>query len=119
MNRRELGRAGETLAEELLRSLGYDVLEKNYRCRLGEIDLIARDGASLVFVEVKTRRSKAFGEASEAITRDKKVRLARLARFFLVERNLGEVLCRFDVVVVNWPIAIGGKPVCELIQNAF
>lgn len=119
MRRVDLGRAGEHLAEEHLTCLGYDVLERNYRCRFGEIDLIARDGTCLVFVEVKTRRSKAFGEPSEAISREKKTRLARLARHYLTERGLGEPYCRFDVVAVSWPATEGGKPLCELIQDAF
>jgi putative endonuclease len=75
----ELGRRGETLAAEYLDSLGYSIVELNWRCSIGEIDIVARDEGELVFVEVKTRTSVAFGHPLEAITVAKLARLRRLA----------------------------------------
>lgn len=79
----ELGRRGERIAERALIGRGYRILDRNWRCREGEIDLVARDGDSLVFVEVKTRSSDAFGHPFEAITAAKLARLRRLASAWL------------------------------------
>ncbi len=79
----ELGRRGERIAERALIGRGYRILDRNWRCREGEIDLVARDGDALVFVEVKTRSSDAFGHPFEAITAAKLARLRRLASAWL------------------------------------
>lgn len=98
---RTLGEAGERRAADWYRRNGYEVVERNWRCRDGELDLIVRKARMLVFCEVKTRRSVAFGSPAEAITAAKRARLRRLAARWLAERPLqrgGPV--RFDVVAI-------------------
>jgi len=112
-----IGRAGETAAVAHLEALGYRIRARNVRFRTGEIDLIADDGETLVFVEVKTRRSSAYGSAAEAVTRTKQLQLIRLAVIYLSGETSASRPCRFDVVTVV-PAPDGGWR-CELIQNAF
>jgi len=96
------GRFGEVEAEAALRRSGMRILERRWRCRAGEVDLIAEDGEVLVFVEVKTRRGRGFGEPWEAVDRRKQHRVARVAAAYVRSRECGrrERLCRFDVVEV-------------------
>ncbi len=101
MSRIERGRLGESLAEKHLEGLGYTIIARNYRCSLGELDLVGRDGPCWVFVEVKTRRSTRCGVGAEAVTARKQERLIRLAQFFLSRHELGDAACRFDVVDVR------------------
>jgi len=96
-----VGRYGEDLAEAALREAGLTVLERNWRCPAGDIDLVAHEGAAVVFVEVKTRSSLAYGDPAEALSRAKVARLRRLACQWLIEhpeQRQHEV--RFDVVAV-------------------
>lgn len=98
-----LGRFGEELAASYLRDAGLMILERNWRCPAGELDIVARDGEVLAFVEVKTRSSTAFGDPAEAVTRAKADRLRRLALSWLAEHRDQESYCpqlRFDVVSV-------------------
>jgi putative endonuclease len=95
-----LGRRGEDAAERHLASLGYRILERRYRTRAGEIDFIAEEGATLVFVEVKTRSSLRFGRPSEAVGSRKRARIAAAASVYLAVRGGPERSCRFDVVEV-------------------
>ncbi len=112
-----LGRRGEETAGRHLISLGYRILERRYRTRAGEIDFIAREGETLVFVEVKARSSLACGRPSEAVDGRKRGRLARAASLYLARRGGPEVPCRFDVVeVLQEP---GAAPRVRLIRNAF
>lgn len=112
-DRRAAGRRYEEAAGAYLESLGYRILERNYRCRRGEIDLIARDGAVLVFIEVKFRRGPAAGDPAEAVDARKRRRIVTAARMYLAERRLSpQTLCRFDVVAFR-----GDAPV--LIRDAF
>ena len=113
-----LGAKGELLAESRLKEMGYAILEKNYRrLPLGEIDIVARHGSDLVFVEVKTRRSELFGSAAESVGKKKRRRITRAAMCYVSEHNLGEVDCRFDVAEVYMK---NGAPVTvEVIQGAF
>jgi putative endonuclease len=111
-----LGKRGEELASRRLRNLGYTILETNYRCPLGEIDLIARDGDALVFVEIKTRRNRPLGEAKEAVHKRKQGQLSRVALAYLKSKNLWGTKARFDVVAVG----IGkGKEKIEIVRDAF
>jgi putative endonuclease len=111
-----LGRLGEELASRRLRSLGYEILERNYRCRLGEIDLVARDGDVLVFVEIKTRKNRPLGEAKEAVNRRKQGQLSRVALAYLKSKKLWDTKARFDVVAIG----VGeGKEKIEIIRDAF
>jgi putative endonuclease len=95
-----LGRQGEDLAESVFLRLGFDVVQRNYRCKHGEIDLIARRGRMLVFCEVKTRRTDMWGMPAEAVGPRKQFRLRRLATAWLAEHAVGRVQVRFDVVSV-------------------
>jgi putative endonuclease len=111
-----IGKAGEEAALEYLRQQGYRILERNYRCRFGEIDLIARDGGTLAFIEVKTRRSKRFGPAVASVTVEKQRHLIKAAQIYLTQTGQSHVLCRFDVVAIDIdPL----KPRIELIKDAF
>ena len=112
-----LGRRGEILAAEYLKKAGYRMMSCNYRTVLGEIDIVARDGRTVCFVEVKTRTSDAFGDPAEAVSLPKQRKLTRLARVFLNEFGLHGVLSRFDVVAVLIPRE--GPVQIELIRNAF
>lgn len=98
--RRELGRRGECLAEAHLGGKGYRLLERSYRCRLGEADLIMRDGDTVVFIEVKTRSSGSFGTPEEAVDARKQRKLVQVAQFYLRDRGLDDAPARFDVVAV-------------------
>ena len=84
-----IGSEGERAAAEFLEARGYRILERNYRTRLGEIDLVADEGGTLVFVEVKVRRNDRFGGPAAAITSAKQARIARLAQQYMVSRRLG------------------------------
>ena len=111
------GEKGECLAVRFLRRRGYRIVERNYRCRYGEIDLVALDGDEIVFVEVKTRSSTAFGSPTEAVTYTKRRRLAQAARDYCNRRHLADPSCRCDVVAILVPA--GGKPEIELFRDAF
>jgi putative endonuclease len=99
---RDLGRLGEEKAGEFLRRAGFKKVVSNYRCRLGEIDLVAMEGETLVFVEVKSKTGTFHGRPEEMITSAKRRRLTMLARFFLAERGWLRRPARFDVVTVDW-----------------
>jgi putative endonuclease len=115
-DRRILGEEGERAAEKHLRRYRYTILERNYRCPLGEIDLIALDGETVVFVEVKTRRGAGHGSPLEAVDARKQRQIARVAQSFLLRHRLQDRAARFDVVGV-W--RDGAGIVCELVRNAF
>ncbi|MGH2755199.1 MAG: YraN family protein [Actinomycetota bacterium] len=95
-----LGRTGEDAAAAYFERLGWSVLERNFRCPTGEIDIVARDGDVVVFCEVKTRRTDRWGLPAEAVNRRKQARLRRLAGEWLGSRRPGRVDVRFDVVSV-------------------
>jgi putative endonuclease len=95
------GGAGESLACRYLESEGYRIVERNWRCRSGEVDVIARDGDVLVFVEVKQRHGASHGEAVEAVTFGKRRRVVRAARLWAAARDVSESLLRFDVVSID------------------
>jgi putative endonuclease len=112
-----LGREGERLAETFLKRKGYRLVERNYRCRGGEVDLIVLDRRVVVFVEVKTRSDDQFGSPLEAVEPKKQQRMISAAQFFLHQRNLHERDARFDVVGISW---LGtSRPVFEHVENAF
>jgi len=113
-----LGNEGERLAARYLRRQGYKILARRYRTALGEIDLIARDGACVVIVEVKTRRTDAAGQPHEAVDLYKQAQLTRLALAFLKRHRLLEHSARFDVVSIVWEAA-GAEPQIIHYRNAF
>lgn len=114
--RQSLGKLGEDLACRELGRRGYAILARRYRTRYGEIDIVAGDGQTIVFVEVKTRDGTAFGTGAEAVTGWKQRRLARMATDYLARRRLLDVACRFDVVDIT---VEGGVPRIEVYRNAF
>ena len=114
--RRALGDAGEDLAAAALKKQGYKILARNYVTPLGEIDLVARQGKVVVFVEVKTRQNASFGSPQEAVHAAKQARLRRLADYYLKQNRLTSAPVRFDVVGVT---LAGGGPRVEIIQDAF
>ena len=99
-NRRTIGERGEAAAIRFLEKKGYRILDKNYRCKSGEIDIVARDKDSIAFVEVKTRTSIEFGLPEESLSWRKKVHLTKVALNYLSHRSIKGVNCRFDVVSV-------------------
>jgi putative endonuclease len=113
-----LGQRGEEAAARYLKRLGYKILARGRRLRPGELDLVAVDGRTIVFVEVKTRTSQDAGHPSEAVDSEKQRRLTRLAVTFLKRHGLLDYPARFDVVAVTWPPG-GGRPLIEHIKNAF
>ena len=113
--RKILGRAGEDLAAKHLAGRGYAILERNYSAPYGEIDLIALDGGTVVFVEVKTRTTDAYGAPEVAVDRRKQERMVKAALGYLKLKKLHQMPCRFDVVAIS---GVAGDSI-ELIQNAF
>jgi putative endonuclease len=111
-----LGKEGERVAERYLQKKGYTLVERNYRCPAGELDLIVLDRRVVVFVEVKTRTGHGFGSPLEAVEFRKQRKMIQAAQFFLAEKRLQQRDARFDVVGVSWP---GRDPVVEHIENAF
>jgi len=113
----DLGRLGEGLATEFLIDAGYVIVERNWRCSQGEIDIVARDGAELVFVEVKTRSSVAFGHPLEAITVTKLARLRRLAAAWCDAHPDPYGAIRIDALAVIVPFR--GAPEIEHLARVF
>ena len=101
MEPKQLGREGEALAGKFLEGLGFQILEKGSRTRLGEIDLIARDGETLVFIEVKTRTSTRFGFPEEAVTWQKQRKMAKVALTYIKAQGIRDTPIRFDVVSIQ------------------
>ncbi len=119
----DLGRRGEEAAAAFLEEKGYRILERNYRFLREEVDLICfqpyeryEEGGELVFVEVKTRRSRSFGYPEEAVTPAKQKAIFRVAEAFLHEYRLEGSLVRFDVIAITWQ---GKEPTIEHLENAF
>lgn len=112
MNKREIGTRYEKAAAYYLEQQGYEILEYNYRCRIGEIDLIARDRGCLVFCEVKYRKSQGVENPLEAVDVRKQKTIWKVAQQYLITHQLLDVPCRFDVIGVE-----GNKVM--LIKNAF
>lgn len=116
---RLLGKWGEQLVAEKLRGCGWQIRETNYRCRMGEIDLIASNAHYLVFVEVKLRRNDRYGRASEAVTPGKRDRLRAAAQMYLLDHPT-ELQPRFDVAEIYAPQGMNTiAPRISLLENAF
>ncbi|EAQ77531.1 YraN family protein [Blastopirellula marina] len=113
-----LGARGEAAAARFLRQLGYVIIARSDRSKLGEIDIIAVDGRTVVFVEVKTRSSSDAAHPSEAVDTHKQAKLTRLAISYLRRHNLLECKARFDVIAITWPAA-AQTPTIEHFLNAF
>jgi putative endonuclease len=115
--RRALGQLGEDIAVRHLQRLGYTVLQRNYRCPHGEVDIIARDQDRLAFVEVRARRGTAFGTPKESVTARKQARLETVARNYLQEHGYSDIDWGVDVVAVQFTRR-GTLQHIELIRNA-
>ncbi len=115
--RQVLGRDGESAACAALVDRGYVILARRFRTPRGEIDIVARDADTIVFVEVKTRRSGAYGGGAEAVTWRKQRTIVRVAEAFLARGRLEHLPCRFDVVAVDWPD--GDVARAEVFRSAF
>jgi putative endonuclease len=117
LDRITLGKSGENYACRELERRGYAILARRFRTRGGEIDIIARDGETLVFVEVKARRSCRYGEPLDAVTPLKRHRLLRIAAEYVLLKGVSNALCRFDIVSVLF--GEGLRPRVEVVKNAF
>jgi putative endonuclease len=111
-NTLEVGASAEAAATHLLLERGYQIVERNFRCKAGELDLIARDRGILVFVEVRSRADAEHGHAAEMVDANKQRQVARVAEYYLAMRDLDYDQVRFDVVAIT-----GGE--AELIQDAW
>ena len=116
MSKISTGRDGEKIAVAYLKKQGYSIFETNFRCPLGEIDIIAREKNEIVFIEVKTRRSSKLGYPEQAVGMRKQSKLSQLALWYLQEKKLSNVNARFDVVAITL-LAEGNE--IKLIKNAF
>jgi putative endonuclease len=114
--RQKLGEQGEALAVRRLKKAGYKIIETNYRTRLGEIDIIAKDKDTIVFIEVKSRRSVHFGNPKQAVTLQKQKKISMVALYYLKLTDQSSAKARFDVVTV---ISNQDQPQVEIIKNAF
>jgi putative endonuclease len=114
--RQDFGWRGEQLACDELERRGYAVIERRYRTRAGELDIVARDGDYFVFVEVKARSDRSFGDPEEAVTSQKQQKMVAMATDFLARNGLDEVPCRFDVVAINTEF---DPPRVVVLQDAF
>ena len=112
----KFGEKGEALAVQRLKKAGYKIIKTNYRNRLGEIDIIAKENDTIVFVEVKSRRSVNFGNPKQAITLQKQKKISMVALSYLKTTGQGAARARFDVVTV---ISNRDTPQVEIIKNAF
>ena len=116
-DRRQIfGQHNEALTARHLKKQGYKIIEQNYRSKLGEIDIIAKEKGTLVFVEVKARRTKRFGSPKAAVTRQKQRKISMAALAYLKATRQTQVAARFDVVSIDYSNA---QPSIEIIKNAF
>jgi putative endonuclease len=116
VERQTFGKSGEDRAADELERRGYAITARRYRTKHGEIDIVARDGETTVFVEVKARTNDEFGTAAEAVTRRKQRRLVSMAVDYIARLRLGDVPCRFDVVAID---GVGESAVITVYPNAF
>lgn len=114
--RLSLGERGEMIAWNFLIKKGYKLVEKNYRTRIGEMDVIAEKKGRLVFIEIKTRRTERFGRPEEAVTVQKQRKLFQIASYYLKEKKKENIPISFAVLAVHWPSS--GEPEFRLIEDA-
>ena len=111
------GREGEAAAIDYLKKRRYQILEQNFRCQFGEIDVITQKSGVLCFVEVKTRHNASHGSPAEAVTRYKQRKIIQTALYYLQQKDPGHADMRFDVVTVDYDC--DGRMIIDLIENAF
>lgn len=117
MNKKDTGNLGEKLAANFLRKKGYNIIETNYRCKQGEIDIVAHKKESLIFVEVRTKTGNDFGIPEESVTSSKKEKLIAAAFNYLTERHKHNLIWRIDFIAVDLD-SKGKVKRIELIENA-
>lgn len=113
-----IGDFGEDLAEDYLRKLGYNILERNFSCKIGELDLIGKDKTHIAFIEVKTRYDSQYGLPCEAVTASKKYKLYKTAQYYIMIKKLYHENFRFDVVDIILS-KVDNRHEVRLIKNAF
>lgn len=113
-----IGNYGENLAKEYIKSRGFIILEENFSCNLGEIDIIAKDNNYICFIEVKTRYSRKYGSPLESINKPKQKKLYKIAQYYICSKHIHKSYFRFDAIEVTIlsPLEI---PTINLIKNAF
>ena len=116
ISRIQTGKRGEDIAVAYLKNRGYRIIERNYKCLFGEIDIVAKDRDTVVFVEVKSRKSEKFGDPQGAVGREKQKKISRISLKYLDEKHLYPCDARFDVVAIKM---LPAGSIVELIQNAF
>ena len=116
--KRDVGTRGEQLAVKILRKSGYKILQRNYRCKLGEIDIVCYDRGTIAFVEVKTRHSDAYGPPERSVTEAKKRQIAKVALHYVAEKKIEGIDFRFDVVSI-FHTPLEKHPIITLFKNAF
>jgi putative endonuclease len=115
---KDIGNLGEKISENFLIESGYIILDRNFRCKTGEIDLIARDGDYICFIEVKTRCGYLFGNPCEAVNYPKQQRISKTAQMYILKKKLFKFCFRFDVIEVILNKENGSSSI-KLIKNAF
>jgi putative endonuclease len=115
-DRRAVGESGENAAVDYLQEKGYHILRRNYRYQRGEIDIIAEEGDDLVFIEVKARRSKSYGDPEDGLNPEKCRRIKRVASGYLFEHRIDDRPCRFDIVAIEYE---GKKMLLRHLKDAF
>lgn len=114
------GQEAETYAEHYLAKQGFVLIQRNFRCKMGEIDLIMRDANTLVFIEVRYRHSTYFGGAAASVDRRKQIKLIKTAQYYLaVRQKYAKMACRFDVMAIQGSLSVPTQVEIEWIKNAF
>lgn len=115
---KDIGSRGEDIAENYLKEIGYIILERNFQCKTGEVDIIAKDGNYLCFIEVKSRYGKLYGNPCEAVTYSKQSKIRKTATVYIMKKKLYKFNFRFDVIEIIFNI-YNNIPSIRLIKNAF
>jgi putative endonuclease len=113
---KKTGKTGEDIAAAFLKKKRYKIIERNYKCVFGEVDIVARDMNDIVFIEVKSRKSKDFGEPEDAVTLNKQRKISKVALNYLKDRRLDDRDARFDVIAIK--LSTEGS-IVKHIKNAF
>lgn len=116
--RKKIGFEGEKLAAKYLKRKGYKIVQTNYRCKLGEIDIVAEQNKIIVFVEVRTKHSEKLGLPQYSVNTAKKGQISRAALCYIKEKKIVDQTCRFDVIAITFP-SDSKEPRFEHIENAF
>ncbi len=114
-----IGASGEETAVKILKKHGYKIIERNYRTRQGEIDIIAKDGEYICFVEVKLRKSDDFGTPGDFIDERKQKKIIKTAQYYAVKKGIYDSPMRFDAVLINADFGVSKKYKAEVIKDAF